>query len=138
MIGILLLAQEDIGRGLIRAAENTYSRRIVLIDALTVDCNRKPERTAEEIARKIEELDQGEGVLILADLYGASHTNMACRFLKRGRIELIAGVNLPMLLRVLNYRDLKMDDLIDKALGGGCGGIVCAGASSQLSKEAGS
>lgn len=138
MIGILLLAQEDIGFGLIRAAEHTYSKRIIQLEALTVDCNQRPEQTADEIARKIEKLDQGEGVLILADVYGASHTNIACRFLKRGRKELVAGVNLPMLLRVLNYRNLKMDDLIDKALGGGCGGIVCAGDPSKLTKEAGS
>jgi PTS system ascorbate-specific IIA component len=51
---------------------------------------------------------------------------VACRLLARGRIELITGVNLPMLLRALNYRHLKMDELIDKALSGGCGGIICA------------
>jgi PTS system ascorbate-specific IIA component len=138
MIGIFLLAQEDIGFGLIRAAEKTYNKHIVQLEALTVDCDRRPEQTADEIERKIEKLDQGDGVLILADVYGASHTNMACRFLQRGRIELIAGVNLPMLLRVLNYRNLKMDDLIDKALGGGCGGIVCAANPSKLTGEAGS
>ena len=77
----------------------------------------------EQIVRKVE---QGDGVLILADVYGATHTNVACRLLVRGRIELITGVNLPMLLRALNYRHLKMDDLIDKALSGGSGGIICA------------
>ena len=72
----------------------------------------------------IRKVDQGDGVLILADVYGATHTNVACHLLARGRIELITGVNLPMLLRVLNYRHLKMDDLIDKALSGGSGGIA--------------
>jgi PTS system ascorbate-specific IIA component len=67
--------------------------------------------------------------LILADVFGATHTNLACRLLIRGHIELIGGVNLPMLLRTLNYRELPMDEIMDKALAGGCGGIVCASAS---------
>lgn len=137
MIGILVLAQENIGIGLVRAMEHTFGTQLPLLEAIAIDYNRKPEEIAEDIKKEIGKLDQGEGVLILADIFGATHTNMACRFLQRGRIELVSGVNLPMLLRALNYRDLKMDDLIDKALGGGCGGIVCAGNPPDISKTAG-
>lgn len=137
MIGILVLAQENIGIGLVRAMEHTFGARLPRLQAIAVDYKRRPEQIADDIKKEIGKLDQGEGVLILADIYGATHTNMACRFLQRGRIELISGVNLPMLLRVLNYRNLKMDDLIDKALGGGCGGIVCAGNPPDIPKKAG-
>ena len=137
MIGILVLAQENIGIGLVRAMEHTFGANLPQLQAIAVDYQRKPEQIADDIKKEIGKLNQGEGVLILADIYGATHTNMACRFLQRGHIELISGVNLPMLLRVLNYRNLKMDDLIDKALGGGCGGIVCAGNPPDISKKAG-
>jgi PTS system ascorbate-specific IIA component len=65
-------------------------------------------------------------VLILADVYGSSHTNAACRLLVPGRVELVSGVNVPMLLRVLSYRTLTMGELLRKAMSGGTEGIVRA------------
>ena len=70
-------------------------------------------------------MDRGDGVLILADIYGSSHTNAACRLLVPGQVELVSGVNLPMLVRVLNYRHLSMGELVRKAQSGGAQGIVC-------------
>ncbi len=126
MIAIALLAQKDLAAGLAAAAEHTFGRRPPRFELLPVDYQEPPETLAERLAERLRALDEGQGVLILADVYGATHTNAATRLLVPGRYELIAGVNLPMLLKVLNYRDLPMDELIDKALSGGCGGIVCA------------
>jgi PTS system ascorbate-specific IIA component len=126
MIGILLLTHRHIGRGLLEAAEHTLGHRPLRLELIEADYSESPERFAETLGRTVGELDRDDGVLILADVFGATHTNLACRLLRRGHIELVTGVNLPMLLRVLNYRNLAMDDLIDKALSGGCGGIVCA------------
>ncbi|OGI42033.1 MAG: hypothetical protein A2V92_00305 [Candidatus Muproteobacteria bacterium RBG_16_65_31] len=126
MIGLLILAQKDFVTGLIAAAAHTLGERPAQLEGVGVDFSQTPEPMEDTIARAVKNVDCGDGVLILADVYGATHTNTACRLLVRGRIELVTGVNLPMLLRVLNYRRLGMDDLIDKALSGGCGGIVCA------------
>ncbi len=126
MIGILLLTHRHIGTGLLAAAEHTFGRHPPQVSLLETDDREAPESASANIARAVAELDTGHGVLILADVFGATHTNLACRLLKRGHTELVTGANLPMLLRVLNYRDLLMDDLIEKALSGGCGGIVCA------------
>ncbi len=126
MIGLLILGQQDFARGLIASVAHTFGTRPPLLEAAGVDFDQPPEAVADMIARRVHELDQGDGVLILADVYGTTHTNLACRLLKRGRIELIAGANLPMLLRVLNYRDSALEDVIDRALAGGSGGIVCA------------
>ncbi|MFP5348549.1 MAG: PTS sugar transporter subunit IIA [Gammaproteobacteria bacterium] len=126
MIGILVLGQKDFARGLISSVVHTFGTRPPQLEAAGVDFDHAPEAMGEMIAQHIRTLDQGEGVLILADIYGTTHTNLACRLLKRGRIELVSGANLPMLLRVLNYRHLRLDDVIDRALAGGCGGIVCA------------
>ena len=132
MIGLLILGQKDFARGLIASAAHTFGARPPQLEAAGVDFDQPPEAVADMIARHVRELDQGDGVLILADVYGTTHTNLACRLLKRGRVELIAGANLPMLLRVLNYRDSALEDVIDRALAGGCGGIVCAANPTEL------
>ena len=126
MIGLLILAEKHLGAGLIATVVHTLGSRPPQLQATELDHSAPPEQIESLLEHDLKTVDQGEGVLILADVYGATHTNIACRHLVRGRIELITGVNLPMLLRVLNYRQLKMDDLIDKALSGGCGGIICA------------
>ena len=127
MIGLLILAEKKLGDGLIAAAAHTLGIRPPQLAATDIDYTETPENMDAILRAGIQKMDQGDGVLILADVYGATHTNVACHLLARGRIELITGVNLPMLLRALNYRHLKMDDLIDKALSGGSGGIICAG-----------
>ncbi|MBI3545523.1 MAG: PTS fructose transporter subunit IIA [Gammaproteobacteria bacterium] len=132
MIGLLILAEKNLGAGLIAAAVHTLGAQPPQLLAMDLDYQATPERIGNLLGEGIKKLDQGDGVLIMADVYGATHTNVACHQLVRGRIELITGINLPMLLRVLNYRHLKMDDLIDKALSGGSGGIICAANPSKL------
>jgi len=132
MIGLLILAEKKLGGGLIAAVEHTLGSHPPQLASIDLDYQATPEQMEMLIRQDVQRADQGDGALILADVYGATHTNVACRLIARGRIELVAGVNLPMLLRVLNYRHLQMDDLIDKALSGGCGGIVCAGDPSKI------
>lgn len=136
MIGLLILAEKNMGASLIAAAVHTLGSRPPQLEATDLDYTASPERIDALLRQGLLNVDQNDGALILADVYGATHTNVACRLLVRGRVELITGVNLPMLLRVLNYRHLGMDDLIDKALSGGCGGIICA-ANPVRTQEAG-
>jgi len=63
-------------------------------------------------------------VLVLTDIYGASPANLATKLLQPGRVEAVAGVNLPMVLRTLTYRDRDMETLIARAVSGGCDGVV--------------
>lgn len=133
MIGLLILGQKDYAAGLIASVAHTFGAQPPLLEAAGVDFDQSPESVNDMIAHHVRELDRrSDGVLILADIYGTTHTNLACRLLKRGRVELISGANLPMLLRVLNYRNLGIDDVIDRALAGGCGGIVCAAKPTEL------
>lgn len=69
-------------------------------------------------------VDKGEGVLILTDIYGATPSNLAAKLLDSGRVEGLAGVNLPMLLRAISYRDKGMDTLLARATGGGRDGVL--------------
>lgn len=132
MIGLLILGQKDFAAGLIASVTHTLGQRPPLLAAAGVDLNQSPESIGPLISDQLRTLDQADGVLILADIYGTTHTNIACRLLKRGHIELISGANVPMLLRVLNYRQLRLDEVIDRALAGGCGGIVCAANPAEL------
>ena len=125
MIGVLLLGQRDVAEGLIRAVEHTFGARPPALVAAGIGYDETPEQIAELIRKQLARADQGDGVLILADVYGTTHTNVACRMLKPGRIELISGASLPMVLRTLTYRKLKMRDLIHRALAGGSNGMVC-------------
>jgi PTS system ascorbate-specific IIA component len=126
MIGLLILAQKDLGEGLIVSAEHVLGARPPALERVAVDYDEPLERLDDRLRQALVRLDQGEGVLILADLYGASHTNIACRRLARGRVELIAGVSLPLLLRVLNYRGLPLTELVAKILRGAGQGVVAA------------
>lgn len=72
----------------------------------------------------VDELDSGDGVLILSDIYGATPCNIVNQLLVAGRIEGIAGVNLPMLVRTLTYRNSDLRTLIEKALSGGREGVI--------------
>jgi len=126
MISIIILAQEDLGKGLLSAIEHVLGERPSALAIQPIDYHQSQESLAQALVARIQKLDQGDGVLILADIYGSSHTNAACRLLEPGRIELVSGVNLPMLVRVLNYRNLTMDELLRKAQSGGAEGIVRA------------
>jgi mannose PTS system EIIA component len=126
MIGLVILGQEEFANGLVKAAEHVFGKRPPALEAAGIDYAQPPERIAELVRARIVAVDQGDGVLILADVYGTTHTNVACRLLEHGRVELVSGANLPMLLRTLTYRQLAMNELIDRALSGGTGGIVCA------------
>ncbi len=126
MIGLLVLAQKDVALGLLEAVDHVLGQRPPALAAFPVRYDTPPDELGASLAQAIKAVDEGNGVLILADIYGATHINVACRLLARHRIELVTGLNLPMLIRVLNYRDLPLHELIGKALSGGMEGIVCA------------
>lgn len=126
MIGVLLLGQREIGEALMVAAEHVLGARPLRVEVLPLEHDRDPEHLRQLIEQRLARLDDGHGVLILADIYGASHTNVACRLLAANRVEMVCGVNLPMLLRVLNYRQLPLAEVTRKALSGGGEGIVRA------------
>ena len=126
MISLIILAQEDLGKGLLSAIEHVLGTQPSALEIQPIDYHQSQEALAQALGARVRKIDQGDGVLILADIYGSSHTNAACRLLVPGRIELVSGVNLPMLVRVLNYRNLSMDELLRKAQTGGAEGIVRA------------
>ena len=69
-------------------------------------------------------VDSGRGVLLLTDIFGATPANVALKLLQPGRVEGVSGVNLPMLLRALTYRDKDMETLVTKTVAGGRDGVM--------------
>jgi PTS system ascorbate-specific IIA component len=83
-----------------------------------------PEAILPQARNLVRELDEGDGVLVLTDIYGATPGNIALRLLVPGRIEGVSGVNLPMLVRALTYREHGLATAVEKALSGGTEGVV--------------
>ncbi|MHB1566492.1 MAG: PTS sugar transporter subunit IIA [Acidiferrobacter sp.] len=126
MIGLVVLAQKDVAVGLLEAVDHVLGQRPPALVAFPVCYDTPPDELSNKLRETISALNTGDGVLILADIYGATHINVACRLLRRDSVELVTGLNLPMLIRVLNYRDQPLPELVKKALSGGMEGIVCA------------
>lgn len=123
MIGILLVAHGTLGESLLQCAEHVLGARPTGVQVLDVTS----ETQATMLVRGknlITELNTGEGVLVLSDIYGATPCNTMCRLLCPTEVEGIAGVNLPMLLRVLTNRHLPLPQLLTKAVEGGKEGVV--------------
>jgi PTS system mannose-specific IIA component len=124
MIGILIVSHGAFGESLIHSASHVLGKRPTYLRQLGVTVHDDPEALLPVAQDLIRFLDQGGGVLVLADIYGATPANVACRLLRPGRVEGIAGVNLPMLIRALNYRDEPLLSVRDKALEGATEGVL--------------
>ncbi len=131
MIGILLLTTGETGQHLIEDASSIRNESPELLLSVAAH-HRPPEQLLTLIGEAIEAVNDNEGVLILADIYGATHTNTACSLIEPGQIELVTGVNLPMLIRVLNYRYLSLEQLAEKAAEGGRECVVWPGGPTGL------
>ena len=122
--GILLLTHEEIGHALIAAAKHVMPRLPCQLDTLEVSATDDPSTLLPAAARAARALDRGGGVLVLSDLYGSTPCNIANKLAGLGvRARCVSGLNLPMLLRVLNYSDKPLDELAEVAASGGRGGI---------------
>lgn len=127
MVGILVIAHAPLASALGRCAEHVYScepnaRRALRV--LDVDGTVDVERTVARARELMNEVDGGDGVLILTDAVGATPGNVATRLADTDQVEVIAGVNLPMLLRAVCYRGNRLRDVAEKALAGGQQGML--------------
>ena len=124
MIGILIISHGAFGESLIHSASHVLGKRPLYVRQVGITVHDDPDAlipVAEDLIRFV---DRGEGALILTDIYGATPSNVAARLLKPGRVEGIAGVNLPMLIRALTYRDQPLEAVVAKALSGGTEGVT--------------
>ena len=124
MIGLLLITHGSYGEALIQNACHVLNRRPPQLLQLGLAPQDDPLDLLPLARCLLNEVDTGRGVLILTDMWGASPANLAVKLLEVGQVEGVAGVNLPMLLRALTYRDKDMAVLLTKAVAGGRDGVI--------------
>lgn len=128
MIGVLVIAHAPLAGALTQAAAHVYTcapeRAARQLRAFDVAADADPEQALAQARALAAEIDDGDGVLVLTDVFGATPANIAGRLLAPGRVAVIAGANLPMLLRALCYRDGSLAEIVDKALAGGAQGVL--------------
>jgi mannose PTS system EIIA component len=124
MIGILIVSHGTFGESLIHSASHVLGKRPLFLRQLGVTVHDDPDAILPVAEDLIRFLDQGQGVLVLSDIYGATPSNIAVKLLKPGKVEGVAGVNLPMLVRALTYRNEPLESLVEKALSGAVEGVM--------------
>jgi len=108
MIGILIVTHNRLGDALVESAEFIIGGRPKAVASVSIDLNQSAEKLRKKIADGIKNVDKKEGVLILTDMFGGTPSNLSYSFLEEGRVEVLSGVNLPILIQAVNGRE-KMD-----------------------------
>ena len=122
-VGIVVITHGQIGAAIIKAAEFILDCSLEGIRLVQFTQSEAHPTGHEELKAAIDQSDEGDGVLVLTDLVGASPANLVSGLMPEIRATAVTGINLAMLLRVWNYRDLPLDNLAKKAVTGGKRGI---------------
>lgn len=126
-VGVLLVTHGRLGRFFLDTLGDMLGELSLPVEVLEVRRVQDTELLTRDGQRMIERLDTGNGVLVLTDAFGSTPSNIAAHLFEPGRTRVLAGLNLPMLVRVFNYPTLPLDQLAEAAVEGGRRGIVfCA------------
>ncbi|NQU13843.1 MAG: PTS sugar transporter [Desulfobacteraceae bacterium] len=127
MIGLLIISHCDLGREFLNAAELIVGR-LEGADAIAITQTSESKELLKAIDEKIKNLDHGQGVLVLTDMFGGTPSNLSLSFLKEQTVEVLTGVNLPMVIAVAQDRErLTLSELGEKAEQAGKRSIALAG-----------
>jgi PTS system ascorbate-specific IIA component len=129
-VALLLITHNRIGDELLDTATRMLGRCPLPAAALAVSDD--PQALGAEALRRARGLDEGAGVLVLTDLYGSTPANIAAALGEEPNVRVLSGVNLPMLVRILNYHELGLVELAEKGLSGAHAGVfVCSAAAGR-------
>jgi PTS system mannose-specific IIA component len=123
-VGVLLVTHGKLGHYLIDNLTETIGPLPLAVDVLEVRRVQDTNVLLRQGGRMLERLDQGKGVLILTDAFGSTPSNIATRLTGNARTLVVAGINLPMLVRIFNYPQLDLDGLAAAAVEGGQRGVT--------------
>ncbi|TAK49121.1 MAG: PTS sugar transporter subunit IIA [Betaproteobacteria bacterium] len=124
MIGVLILTHGATGADLLATAAQVLGAPPPRAIALGVARDEDPEAVLARARELLAQLDDGSGVLVLIDMFGATPGNVAVRLLADGRVEGVAGLSLPMLVRALSGREGPLAATVQRALSGGTDGVL--------------
>lgn len=126
-VGLLTITHGNVGHELLMTAKSMLGNSLPLeCETLSVSENCNPEKLLDKAVLICKQLNQGDGVLVLTDIFGSTPSNICNKLQNNSEVDVhvIAGLNLPMLIRVLNYPKLPLDEIIIKALSGAHDGII--------------
>jgi mannose PTS system EIIA component len=124
-VGILLITHEGIGPALIAAASRLLRQLPLAIEAFEVPWDADADAMLPAASAALRRVDSGSGTLVLTDLYGATPSNLSARLARLGTpVRRVSAVNLPMLLRIMNYAELDLDELPAIAAAGARNGVI--------------
>lgn len=132
--GILVITHSNYGESLLAAAESILGP-IENCAALSIDITADVKETIDGLRSTVENMNKGNGVLILTDMFGGTPTNLSLSLLSIKGVEVVTGVNLPMILRAAGHSTTKIETLAEEAKQAGLQGIVSA--SDMLRKKKG-
>jgi len=114
VIGIVVVTHGQLARELVAAAEMIIGE-IPNVTAVSIGWHESPDDAQREIADAIARADSGKGTVVLTDMFGGTPSNLSMTFLEKGRVEVVTGVNLPMLIRLASLREEEGDELLELA-----------------------
>ncbi len=123
-VGILLVTHGRTGETLVEATRSALGDLPLRTQTFPVPLACEPDATTRNLRHRCRELDAGDGVLILTDLYGSTPCNLSANCQRDGTVHVVSGINLAMLIKVMNYYNLDLPALTEKALEGGRNGIM--------------
>jgi mannose PTS system EIIA component len=124
MVGILLLTHAPLGQAFITAVAHVFRGPTERFEAIDVAADEDTHAVNMRAKEAIERLDDGDGVLVITDIKGGTPANCCGSLASAGRVEVIAGISLPMLLRAITYRRDTLDVVVEMALAGAQNGAV--------------
>lgn len=125
-VGIIIVSHADFGSAMLRTAEFILGAQSDC-SSISVDVAHEVSETVRRLTDAAQRLDKGAGVIILTDMFGGTPTNLALSLLTTHKVEVVTGVNLPMLLKVFSTREKPLEELAQLAGEAGSKGIVVAG-----------
>ncbi len=114
MVGIVIVTHGQLGHTLIETAQIIFNKNPETIIAVSIDLKENVEKLRKKIKDSIKSVNKNKGILILTDMFGGTPSNLSYSFLEEGKIEVISGVNLPVMIKAINLRK-KSDDLHEMA-----------------------
>jgi len=122
-IAIILITHEGIASNLLNIGKSIIQKPIDNFSYTEVPMDTDINEVTGAVEKNISELDLDDGIIFVTDIYGSTPANVAKKLATKYETSLLSGVNLPMIIRLLNYRDEEKESLLQKALDGGCQGI---------------
>jgi len=123
-VGVILITHQEIGDVLLDTAKKTFGELPLAVTPVAISYEMQIEELAPKLTNFIKQLDDGDGVLVLTDMFGATPCNLAVALDKVSTVKVVSGLNLPMLIKVLNYPNLSLNELAEKAISGGKDGVI--------------